>query len=127
MIAGKDIFINGDGETSRDFCFVDNVVQVNLLAATTTSELAKNQVFNVAVGGRTSLNQLLETIRDALVANGVRYNKTVHYLDFRVGDVRHSQADIGKAVRLLGYSPSHAIKAGIEEVMPWYIGFLSNG
>lgn len=126
MISGEDIFINGDGETTRDFCFVENVVQVNLLAALSTNNLAKNQVFNVAVGERTSLNQLLELIRKTLSVHGVHYNKTAQYLDFRAGDVRHSLANIGKAARLLGYSPSHDIEAGIGEAMPWYIKFLRN-
>ncbi len=121
MIAGEDVFINGDGETSRDFCFVDNAVQANLLAATATDEAARNQVYNVAVGDRTTLNQLFEALRQALGENGVAYDKAPIYGDFRAGDVRHSQADIGKAERLLGYAPSHTILAGIQAAMPWYI------
>lgn len=121
MIAGDDVFINGDGETSRDFCFVDNAVQANLLAATATEAGARNQVYNVAVGDRTTLNQLLEALRQALGENGVRYDKAPVYRDFRAGDVRHSQADIGKAARLLGYAPTHDILAGIQTAMPWYI------
>jgi UDP-N-acetylglucosamine 4-epimerase len=123
MIEGKDVFINGDGETSRDFCFVDNAVQANLLAATTTNEEARNQVYNVAVGGRTTLNQLFETLRAALAENGVHYQRPVIHLDFRVGDVRHSQAHIGKAQRLLGYVPRFDIQAGVRIAMPWYIAF----
>jgi len=121
MIAGEEVFINGDGETSRDFCFVDNAVQANLLAATATDEAARNQVYNVAVGDRTTLNQLFEALRQALGENGVAYDKAPIYRDFRAGDVRHSQADIGKAERLLGYAPSHTILAGIQAAMPWYI------
>jgi UDP-N-acetylglucosamine/UDP-N-acetylgalactosamine 4-epimerase len=121
MIAGDDVHINGDGETSRDFCFVDNAVQANLLAAASTSEAARNQVYNVAVGDRTSLNQLFEGLREALKANGVQYRKEAIHRDFRAGDVRHSQADISKAVRLLGYTPSHRIDQGISEAMPWYL------
>lgn len=75
MIQGQDVFINGDGETSRDFCFIENTVQANLLAATTSSEAAKNQVYNVAVGDRTTLNQLFEAIRNALANNQVQYAK----------------------------------------------------
>lgn len=121
MIAGEDVHINGDGETSRDFCFVDNAVQANLLAATSTDKSARNQVYNVAVGDRTSLNQLFEALKQALAANGVQYDKVPMYRDFRAGDVRHSQADIGKAKQMLGYTPTHNIQAGIRVAMPWYI------
>ncbi|MCK0512711.1 NAD-dependent epimerase/dehydratase family protein [Aromatoleum buckelii] len=127
MIQGDDVFINGDGETSRDFCFVDNAVQVNLLAATTADEAARNQVYNVAAGGRTSLNQLFEALRHALADNGVRYDKRPIYREFRAGDVRHSQADVGKAERLLRYVPSHEIQAGIQAAMPWYSRFCTMG
>ena len=124
MIAGEDVFINGDGETSRDFCFIDNAVQANLLAAVAVDDAATNQVYNVAVGGRTTLNDLFEAIRVSLAANGVDYAKPPVYRDFRAGDVRHSQADTGKAGRLLGYEPTHAIGAGIDEAMPWYVARL---
>lgn len=121
MIESQDVFINGDGETSRDFCFVDNAVQANLLAAATQAPAARNQVYNVAVSGRTTLNTLFEELKAALIANGVHYAKTPVYRDFRAGDVRHSQADIGKAQRLLGYVPSCDIKVGIVEVIGWYL------
>lgn len=121
MIAGEDVHINGDGETSRDFCFVDNAVQANLLAATTNDKSARNQVYNVAVGDRTSLYQLFDALKQALQANGVQYNKTPVYRDFRAGDVRHSQADISKANGMLGYTPSYRITEGITTAMPWYI------
>ena len=124
MIKGEDVFINGDGETSRDFCFVDNAVQANLLAATTTNTAARNQVYNVAVSGRTDLNQLFSALRTGLAHNGICSTKDPVYRDFRAGDVRHSQADISKAQRLLGYSPRFDVKAGIEKAMPWYIRFL---
>ena len=126
MIESQDVFINGDGETSRDFCFVDNAVQANLLAAATQAPAARNQVYNVAVSGRTTLNTLFEELKAALTANGVHYAKTPVYRDFRAGDVRHSQADIGKAQRLLGYAPSHDIKAGVLRAMPWYVRFLNS-
>ena len=124
MIAGDDVFINGDGETSRDFCFIENTVQANILAATTQNDEAKNQVYNVAVGGRTTLNDLFNSIKAALNENGVNYSKEPIYREFRAGDVRHSQADISKAQKYLGYSPEHNIFSGINEAMPWYIGFL---
>lgn len=125
MIKGEDVFINGDGQTSRDFCFVANAVQANLLAATTSDAAARNQVYNVAVSGRTDLNQLFATIRDTLASNGVNYGKDPVYRDFRAGDVRHSQADIGKAQRLLGYAPQFDIQTGLAAAMPWYIRFLT--
>lgn len=121
MINGDEVYINGDGETSRDFCFIQNTVQANLLAATTAEPEALNQVYNVAVGGRTTLNQLYRAIQQSLGKNGVTVNKDAAYRDFRAGDVRHSQADIGKAQRLLGYAPAYDIFAGIDLAMPWYI------
>src|SRR5690554_695140 len=99
MIKGEDVFINGDGETSRDFCFIENTVQANLLAATTIDEAARNQIYNVAVSGRTDLNKLFAAIKSTITENGVAYAKEPVYRDFRTGDVRHSQADIGKAQR----------------------------
>ncbi|CAK7062441.1 SDR family oxidoreductase [Kerstersia gyiorum] len=124
MIRDEDLFINGDGETSRDFCFVDNAVQANILAAVAEGD-SLNQVYNVAVNARTSLNELVEILRGALQRNGVEYTKAPVHRDFRAGDVRHSQADIGKAQRLLGYEPTATIREGVELAMPWYIGFLS--
>ncbi len=124
MIKGDDVFINGDGETSRDFCFIENTVQANLLAATATDEAARNQVYNVAVSGRTTLNTLLEEIRGALASNGVTYEKSAIYRDFRAGDVRHSQADISKAERLLGYVPGYDIRSGVSAAMSWYVKTL---
>ena len=126
MIAGDDVFINGDGETSRDFCFIENTVQANILAAITENDEAKNQVYNVAVGDRTTLNDLFNAIKTALNENGVRYVKVANYRDFRVGDIRHSQADVSKIRNLLGYAPKFAISQGIESAMPWYIKFLGN-
>lgn len=124
MIKNEDLFINGDGETSRDFCFIDNTVQANILAATTDNADARNQVYNVAVGGRTTLNQLFNYIRNSLADNDIQYTKDAIYRDFRAGDVRHSQADIGKAQNLLGYEPQFTIEQGIKKAMPWYKGFL---
>lgn len=124
MINGEDVYINGDGETSRDFCYIENTVQANLLAATTTNPDAKNQVYNVAVGDRTTLNQLFEAIQIALKDNGINYTQVPSYREFREGDVRQSQADVSKAKTLLGYEPSHRISEGIAEAMPWYVKFL---
>lgn len=120
MIQGDDVFINGDGETSRDFCFVENAVQANLLTATASSE-AKNEVYNVAVGDRTTLNDLFHALRSALAENGKPYEQSPVYRDFRAGDVRHSQADISKAADKLGYAPEFRIMDGIAKAMPWYI------
>lgn len=121
MIADEEIFINGDGETSRDFCFIANAVQANLLAATNSIVEARNQVYNVAVGERTTLSHLFDALRDELAANGISYLKRPSYRDFRSGDVRHSQADVSKGRALLGYNPSHSIRSGIARAMPWYI------
>lgn len=121
LLNGETVFINGDGETSRDFSFVANAVQANLLAATTTNPEALNQVYNMALGDRTTLNELFALIRDTLVEHGVDTKATPEYRDFRGGDVRHSQADISKSVRLLGYSPAKRLTAGLAEAMPWYV------
>ncbi len=120
MVGGEDVFINGDGETSRDFCFVENAVQANILAAT-ADKAAKNEVYNVAVGDRTTLNILFNSLKEALAENGVVYEKEPAYRDFRPGDVRHSQADIGKAASKLGYAPEYRIGEGIAKAMPWYL------
>ncbi len=120
MIQGEDIVINGDGETSRDFCFIENAVQANLLAAT-AEQSAKNEVYNVAVGDRTTLNDLFNALQSALAENGKPYAKPSVYREFRAGDVRHSQADISKAESKLGYEPKYRINAGITKAMPWYI------
>jgi UDP-N-acetylglucosamine 4-epimerase len=120
MINGKQVFINGDGETSRDFCFIENAVQANLLAAM-ASEDAKNEVYNVAVGDRTTLNGLFRVIQAVLDSNGINYDLEPTYRDLRVGDVRHSQADISKASSKLGYAPQYRISDGLAVAMPWYI------
>lgn len=120
MITGDDLFINGDGETSRDFCFIENTVQANILAATTQNDEAKNQVYNVAVGDRTTLNDLFNAIKAALNENGVNYTKEPVYRDFRAGDVRHSQAHIKKIQKMLGYDAKYNIQEGIDLAMNWY-------
>jgi len=125
LLAGDEVFINGDGETSRDFCYIENTVQMNLLAAMSEDPEASNQVYNVALGDRTSLNQLFGMIQERLLARRPGLNPQAPvYRDFRAGDVRHSLADIGKAQRLLGYVPSHRIEQGLDEAMDWYVGSL---
>ncbi len=126
LIQNKTLKINGDGETSRDFCFVENVIQANLLSALTEESAAINQVYNIALNERTSLNQLYLMMRDLLVNKFPHLrNHQPSFVDFRQGDVRHSQADISKAMNLLGYTPTHRIGKGLEEAMGWYIENLS--
>jgi UDP-N-acetylglucosamine 4-epimerase len=124
MIKNEPVYINGDGETSRDFCFIENVCQANLLAATSENAAALNQVYNVAVGDCTSLNQLYEQLQLNLSPSyaHLKQAKPV-YRDFRGGDVRHSLADIGKAKTLLGYQPKHHVGDGLKLAMSWYVGF----
>ena len=125
MINDEPLYINGDGETSRDLCFIENVVQMNILAAQSDAS-ARDQVYNVAVGDRTTLKQLFTVLKNALNENGVSYNKEPEYKDFRAGDVRHSQADITKAKTRLGYEPQFSISEGILKAMPWYVNSLGN-
>ena len=124
MIKGDKLFINGDGKTSRDFCFIENTVQMNILAATAKDD-AKDQVYNVAVGDRTTLYELYLAIKKSLASRGIYEKVEPTYRDFRVGDVRHSQADINKAKEGLGYNPEFTILEGIDKVMPWYIDLLT--
>ncbi len=121
LLAGEPVYINGSGETSRDFCYVQNVVQVNLLAALTGDAAAVNEVYNVAVNRRTTLVELFALLRDRLAVHDerLRLAAPVHR-DFRKGDVLHSQADITKAERLLGYRPTHTIEQGLDEALSWY-------
>ncbi len=128
MIQGEPVYINGDGETSRDFCFIENVRQINLLAATSEIPEATNQVYNVAVGDRTTLNQLYEQLHLNLLPSYPHLQgvKPV-YRDFRGGDVRHSLADISKASTLLYYQPTHRIGEGIRVAMVWYKQQLKQG
>jgi UDP-N-acetylglucosamine/UDP-N-acetylgalactosamine 4-epimerase len=122
-ILNKDnVYINGDGETSRDFCYIDNTVQMNLLAASTDNDEATDQVYNVALNDRTSLNKLYQMIEERLIQRTNRLEKIKPiYRDFRTGDVRHSQANIDKAIKLLGYQPKYMVSEGMDEAMDWYV------
>jgi len=125
IMDNETVYINGDGETSRDFCYIENVMQMNILAATSKNPDATNQVYNVALNHRTTLTELFHFIQEKLKVRipELEESKPV-YRDFRAGDVRHSQADISKAKNLLGYEPSHVIDAGLEEAMDWYVNDL---
>ncbi|MCA1653042.1 MAG: SDR family oxidoreductase [Sphingomicrobium sp.] len=120
MLADEPVTINGDGETSRDFCYVANAVQANVRAALAPDE-AQDDVFNVAVGDRTTLGELFGFLREGLREHQRHYDRDPVFADFRAGDVRHSQADIGKARRLLGYDPTYTVAQGLTEALPWYI------
>lgn len=122
LLKGEPVYINGDGETSRDFCFIENCVQANILAATAPHPEAANQVYNVAFGERTTLTELFQHIRQR-VAVKVPEVATIEavYRDFRVGDVRHSLADISKAQQLLGYTPEFSIQDGLDKACDWYL------
>ncbi|MEW6500751.1 MAG: NAD-dependent epimerase/dehydratase family protein [Thermodesulfobacteriota bacterium] len=122
LLHGEEIFINGDGETSRDFCYIDNCVQANILAATTGQAEAVGQVYNVAFGERTTLNQLFVMIRELVAtARPAALGVAPTHRDFRAGDVRHSLADIGKAQRLLGYAPAFSVREGLWQAAQWYL------
>ncbi len=126
LLTHRPVIIYGDGETSRDFCYVANVVQANLLAAITDNPEALNQVYNVALGGRTTLNQLFAILRGLLQERDSRLQGiAAAYENFRAGDVRHSQADITKAQSLLGFAPTHDLAQGLAEALPWYADLMS--
>ena len=126
MLRGEIVYIYGDGETSRDFCYIDNVVQANLLAATAEDGQAVGQVYNVAVGDQTSLNTLFKSLRGLLTARDPQFECAPPvYLDFRAGDVRYSRADISKARRLLGYQPTIRAHEGLERAIEWYCSRLA--
>jgi len=126
LLRDETVFINGDGETSRDFCYIDNVVQANLLAATVQDEAALNQVYNVAVGDQTTLNQLFGSITQLLAREGIAVEDArPTYRDFRAGDVRHSLADISKARTLLGFMPTCRAHEGLERAIAWYVAKLA--
>ncbi|MEB0014182.1 NAD-dependent epimerase/dehydratase family protein [Glaciimonas sp. Gout2] len=119
MINNEEIFINGDGETSRDFCFIENAVQANILAAK-TAVCNKNEIYNVAVSDITTLNELVQILKSALAIRGFQYDRNLVYCEFRNGDIRDSQADIKKSTKRLGYVPKFNIKLGIEKTVLWF-------
>ncbi|QFZ87425.1 NAD-dependent epimerase/dehydratase family protein [Variovorax paradoxus] len=121
LLNGDEIFINGDGETSRDFCFVLNAVQANLLAATSEGQESRNEVYNVAVGDRATLKELFFQLKENLGRLGIQSKSQLTYREFRAGDVRHSQADIEKAKRLLSYAPNYKLSNGLEVAVLWYV------
>lgn len=122
MIHNDEVIVFGNGETSRDFCYIDNVVQANLLAATTTNHNAVNEVYNIALGDRTTLNQLFEILRSKLINLFPHLeNSKPKYLDFRSGDIMHSLANISKAKQFLSYAPTHSVEKGIELTLDWYV------
>jgi len=122
ILNGEDVFINGDGETSRDFTYIDNVIQANILAGTTNNEEAFGQAFNTAIGGRETLNNLYSAIEKGIKENlpKLKIKKPI-YRDFRAGDIRHSNANIDKLKELLGYEPTHTLESGLSESITWYI------
>jgi len=126
MLRDETVYINGDGETARDFCYIDNVVQANILAATVQNDEAVNRVYNVALGDQTSLNQLFTSLRELLQERDPDFNcAPAVYRDFRAGDVRFSRADISKATKLLGFKPTVRVHDGLERALEWYVASLS--
>jgi len=122
ILNGEDVYINGDGETSRDFTYIDNVVQANIMAGMTTNSEAFAKAYNTAAGGRETLNNLYQAIVKGLKENlqGLKVKEPI-YRDFRAGDIRHSNANIDRAVELLGYEPTHNLEEGLKESIEWYI------
>lgn len=122
LLSNEEVYINGDGETSRDFTYIDNVIQMNLLAGTTDNVKAFGEAFNVAVGGRNTLNELYGIINQELAQyiDGFKVRPAI-YRDFRAGDIRHSNANIAKAQTMVGYAPTHTIEQGMKEAIAWYV------
>jgi UDP-N-acetylglucosamine 4-epimerase len=122
LVRNEIVYINGDGETSRDFCFIENCVQANILSATVVDEAATNQVYNVAFGERTTLNELYSLIKERIIVrNPSAHQAEPQYRDFRAGDVRHSLADISKAKTLIGYEPQFSVIKGLDKAAEWYL------
>jgi UDP-N-acetylglucosamine 4-epimerase len=125
LLKGEPIVIYGDGETSRDFSYVENAIQANILAAVTENKEALGKVYNVACSQNTTLNQLFKVIREIVARTKPEAAKTEPiYCNFRTGDVRHSLADISKARNLLGYEPTHSVVMGLEEASAWYMKYF---
>jgi UDP-N-acetylglucosamine 4-epimerase len=126
ILADQSIYINGDGETSRDFCFIANAVQANLLAAMSQNPLAVNEIFNVAVGEQNTLEKLFVLLRDTFKAHSISYGEEPIFQEFRSGDVRHSLADITKGRNLLGYDPTFTLTQGIGQLVPWWLSHANS-
>lgn len=127
ILKGEIITINGDGDTSRDFCYVDNVVQANILAAITDRENSTSPIYNVAVGDSTTLVQLIELIENCIKKTIANVTVNINYSEFRMGDIRHSLASIEKAKKEIGYFPTHKISDGISNTVCWYVNkYLMN-
>jgi UDP-N-acetylglucosamine 4-epimerase len=127
MIKGEPVYINGDGETSRDFCYIANVVQANLLAAKTQNTETVNQVFNIAFGDRTTLNELFVLLKQNLIFSCPHLKDAQPiYRNFRAGDVKHSLASIEKACEKLGYEPTQSMAQGLGLIVPWYVAKTLN-
>jgi UDP-N-acetylglucosamine/UDP-N-acetylgalactosamine 4-epimerase len=126
LIKNEELFINGDGSTSRDFCYVDNAVQANILAATCGNKEAHGEAFNVACGDRTTLLELYNTLKTKLQSqfSHVKNHQATHR-EFRAGDIQHSLADISKAKKLLGYEPTHNVARGLDEALSWYVSSMT--
>ena len=124
MIEGKKIQVNGDGENSRDFCYIMNVVQANIRAALAGDD-AQGGICNIAVGAQTSLNQLASALREGLRAHQIHVQPDAEYGAARAGDVLHSVADISRAKQVFSYSPTHQLCDGIQDALPWYIAFFT--
>lgn len=125
MLRNEPVYVNGDGETARDFCYIENVIQANLLSGTTENKLALNEVYNVAVGGSTTLNNLHAILGELLAQHDPAFVRAKpHYRDFRPGDVRYSRADISKSQRLLGFAPTHDVDQGLARAIAWYVARL---
>ena len=120
MMTNETVVINGDGSTSRDFSFIKNIVQANLLAATSKT-ISGSNIYNVAVGENTSLNELYKLLKNLLEEFGTPVESFKVYADFRAGDILHSHADISKAGYELGYVPQYNIEEGLRETIPWYL------
>jgi UDP-N-acetylglucosamine 4-epimerase len=126
MLTDEEVVVNGDGETSRDFCFVANAVQANVRSAL-APDSAQNEVYNVAVGERTTLNELFAIIRSSLERYQISYRRPPVHGEFRTGDIRHTLADISKAERMIGYRPTYGMEDGMSLALPWYIEHFRRG
>jgi UDP-N-acetylglucosamine 4-epimerase len=127
MINNEDIFINGDGSTTRDFCYVDNAVQANLLSALNFGNLHNDHnIFNVAFGESNSLITLFNEIKNSLEAHGIKNHRDPIFRDFRDGDIKDSLADITKAQSLIHYDPMFNLSSGLKETIQWFVSTKNN-